>query len=239
MQDALARHDALARAAVTEHRGTSSRWRATASMQLSTILSTRLRRRSSSSGRSPIPRATNGIRFRVRCGLHAGVAEGRDNDYLRQHRQPRGPDHERRARRPGAALASGGGARRMTAFRRARRSRDLGSVRLRDLAHPEHVHQLVHPELRHDFPALRSLEATPQQPAAAVHVVHRPRARARGSPAAPAPVPRLLTLIGLGGIGKTRLVAAGRRRRDGRVSGRNLVRRSGAGDRSRRWCRRR
>ena len=39
--------------------------------------------------------------------------------------------------------------------------RDLGSVRLRDLANPERVYQVVHPQLRRDFPALRSLEATP------------------------------------------------------------------------------
>jgi hypothetical protein len=39
--------------------------------------------------------------------------------------------------------------------------RDLGSVRLRDLASPEHAYQLTHPQLWQDFPALRSLEATP------------------------------------------------------------------------------
>ena len=31
----------------------------------------------------------------------------------------------------------------------------------KDLATPEHVYQVVHPRLRQDFPALRSLEATP------------------------------------------------------------------------------
>ena len=39
--------------------------------------------------------------------------------------------------------------------------RDLGAVRLRDLAEPERVYQVVHPRLRQEFPALRSLEATP------------------------------------------------------------------------------
>ena len=39
--------------------------------------------------------------------------------------------------------------------------RDLGTVRLRGLENPERVFQLVHPQLRQDFPALRSLEATP------------------------------------------------------------------------------
>ena len=39
--------------------------------------------------------------------------------------------------------------------------RDLGKVRLKDLSTPEHVYQVVHPQLRQEFPALRSLEATP------------------------------------------------------------------------------
>jgi predicted ATPase len=39
--------------------------------------------------------------------------------------------------------------------------RDLGKVRLKDLATPEHVYQVVHANLRLRFPALRSLEATP------------------------------------------------------------------------------
>ena len=34
-------------------------------------------------------------------------------------------------------------------------------MRLRDLAKPERLFQVVHPQLRQDFPALRSLEATP------------------------------------------------------------------------------
>jgi len=37
--------------------------------------------------------------------------------------------------------------------------RELGAVRLRDLTEPEHVYQVVHPGLRAQFPALRSLEA--------------------------------------------------------------------------------
>jgi hypothetical protein len=39
--------------------------------------------------------------------------------------------------------------------------RDLGLHRLKDLAAPERVFQLCHPELREQFPPLRSLEARP------------------------------------------------------------------------------
>jgi hypothetical protein len=39
--------------------------------------------------------------------------------------------------------------------------RDLGVVRLRDLSRPERVFQVVHPALRQEFAALRSMEDTP------------------------------------------------------------------------------
>lgn len=39
--------------------------------------------------------------------------------------------------------------------------RDLGSVRLRGLVSPERIRQVVHSRLQHDFPPLRSMEATP------------------------------------------------------------------------------
>ncbi len=53
--------------------------------------------------------------------------------------------------------------------------RDLGTVRLRDLSSPEHIYQVQHPQLRTDFPALRSLEGDAEQSDAAAQLVHRPR----------------------------------------------------------------
>jgi predicted ATPase len=82
--------------------------------------------------------------------------------------------------------------------------RDLGSMRLRDLATPEHVYQLVHPQLRQDFPALRSLEATPNNlPQQVTSFIGRERELndAKGL----LERTRLLTLLGMGGLGKTRL----------------------------------
>jgi len=82
--------------------------------------------------------------------------------------------------------------------------RDLGEVRLRDLSSPEHLYQVAHPRLRHDFPALRSLEETPNNlPQQLTSFVGRERELAEikkllGSS-------RLVTLVGAGGIGKTRL----------------------------------
>src|SRR5205814_10026621 len=82
--------------------------------------------------------------------------------------------------------------------------RDLGAVRLKDLARPERVYQVIHPQLRQDFPALRSLETTPNNlPQQITSFVGRERALAEvrqllGNT-------RFLTLVGVGGLGKTRL----------------------------------
>ena len=102
---------------------------------------------------------------------------------------------------------------------------DLGTVRLRDLENPERVFQLVHPGLRRDFPSLRSLEATPNNlPQQLSSFVGRERELAEirkllGNT-------RLLTLIGAGGLGKTRLTLHARRRLARPVSRRRVVRRA-------------
>ena len=81
---------------------------------------------------------------------------------------------------------------------------DLGAVRLRDLASPIRVYQLVHPALRESFPALRSLEATPNNlPQQVTSFIGRERQLAETK--ALLAKTRLLTLLGAGGLGKTRL----------------------------------
>jgi len=75
--------------------------------------------------------------------------------------------------------------------------RDLGNVRLRDLTSPVRVLQVLHPRLRADFPALRSLEATPNNlPQQVTSFVGRERqlAEVKGLLAHT----RLLTLLGMG-----------------------------------------
>ena len=102
------------------------------------------------------PAATNGISLRVRCGLHAGVVERRANDYF-------GSPVNRAARIMSAA--HGGQVLLSQAVADCVRDvlpaavslRDLGRVRLKDLSTPEHVYQVLHPQLRKEFPALRSL----------------------------------------------------------------------------------
>jgi len=82
--------------------------------------------------------------------------------------------------------------------------RDLGSVRLRGIASSEHAFQVVHPSLRQMFPALRSLEVTPNNlPKHPTSFIGREREIEEAEQLLHRA--RLLTLLGIGGLGKTRL----------------------------------
>jgi predicted ATPase/class 3 adenylate cyclase/DNA-binding CsgD family transcriptional regulator len=82
---------------------------------------------------------------------------------------------------------------------------DLGTHALRDLARPERVTQLCHPDLTNDFPPLRVAKAVVSQylPAQLTSFVgrHDELTQLRGLLAEN----RLVTLTGAGGVGKTRL----------------------------------
>ena len=95
---------------------------------------------------------------RVRMGLHAGAAQQRDGDYF-------GVPLNRVARL--CAAGHGGQVLLSLAAQELVRDqlptgvslRDLGEQRLKDLARPERVFQVVAPELMADFPPLRTLES--------------------------------------------------------------------------------
>ncbi len=203
MRPALARHDALTREAVEVNRGdvvktTGDGFHAVfddpldallASLQLQLALSK--------------PETTNGVALSVRCGLHAGVDERRDNDFF-------GPVVNRAARIMGAAHGGQILLSQAVVSLVAERLpqgvalRSLGAVRLRDLNSPEPVFQLLHPQLRQDFPALRSLEATPNNlPQQVTSFIGRDAELAEVRKLLGQT--RLLTLLGVGGLGKTRL----------------------------------
>ncbi|MGA9356501.1 MAG: LuxR C-terminal-related transcriptional regulator [Mycobacterium sp.] len=82
---------------------------------------------------------------------------------------------------------------------------DLGTHPLRDLPRPERVVQLCHPDLRNDFPPLRSHTslAAHNLPAQLTSFVGRQAEIGRLRVALASN--RLVTLIGAGGVGKTRL----------------------------------
>ena len=77
-------------------------------------------------------------------------------------------------------------------------------MRLRDLSSPEHIYQVLHPQLRADFPALRSLEGTPNNLTQQLNsFIGRERELAEIKQMLASN--RLVTLLGMGGIGKSRL----------------------------------
>ena len=84
--------------------------------------------------------------------------------------------------------------------------RDLGLHRLKDLSRPEHIYQLEAPGLRRDFAPLRSLDnpaLANNLPAQSSRFIGRARELAELRPLIESH--RLVTLVGAGGAGKTRL----------------------------------
>jgi hypothetical protein len=203
MRQVLARHDAVVQAAIKAHHGTVVKMTgdgvfATFEDPLNAITATLQLQHALAD-----PDPTNGIGLRVRCGVHVGTVERRGKDYF-------GSPVNRAARIMGTAhggqvlLSQAAASLVRDRLPRDVSLRDLGSVRLRDLASPERIYQVVHPLLRQDFPALRSLESTPnnlpQQPTSFIG-----RERETVDVRKALGTARLLTLQGAGGIGKTRL----------------------------------
>jgi predicted ATPase/class 3 adenylate cyclase len=141
--------------------------------------------------------------LKVRMALHTGAAEHRDGDYFGQT-----------LNRVARILASAHGGQVLLSLPTEELVRDalpagvqlraLGEHRLRDLARPEQLFQLVTPDLPSLFPALRSLESVPNNlPVQLTSFIGREREL--GEVKRLLASTRLLTLTGSGGTGKTRL----------------------------------
>ncbi len=110
----------------------------------------------------------DGVELAVRMGIHTGEGTLGGDDYL-------GLDVNRAARigaaGHGGQILVSGPARALVehSLPEGVELRDLGSHRLKDLAHPERIYQVVIAGLPSEFPALRSHGRPPQQPAAPAH----------------------------------------------------------------------
>ena len=144
-------------------------------------------------------------RIRVRMGVHSGEAAGRSDDYF-------GPTVNRTAR----IMAAGHGAQVLVSEATAAlivgelpekaSLRDLGEHRLKDLERPEHLFQLVHPDLVADFPPLATLDVRPNNlPTQTSPFIGRDAELRAIRASLDDERVRLLTLTGPGGTGKTRL----------------------------------
>jgi class 3 adenylate cyclase len=143
-------------------------------------------------------------RIKVRMGLHAGEGQAREGDYY-------GPDLNRAARvmgigHGGQVLVSGPTA----ALLRGRlpdgaELLDLGLHRLKGLSELEQVYQLVHSSLETEFPPLQSSVSIPHNlPTQLTTFIGRTRELEEVKRLIESN--RLLTLLGPGGTGKTRLL---------------------------------
>jgi predicted ATPase/class 3 adenylate cyclase len=200
MRAALARHDEILRAAIAAHDGHCVKTTgdgahaafATASDAIDAAVSAQL-----AIGAEPwaLPNP-----LRVRAGIHTGSAELRDGDYY-------GTAVNRAARI--MSVAHGGQIVVSLAAEELVRDEpvellDLGEHRLKDLGQPERIFQVVHPALEREFPPLQSLDTfNTNLPAQRTSFLGREREleaikQALGES-------RLVTLTGVGGVGKTRL----------------------------------
>jgi predicted ATPase len=203
MKDALARHDAILSEAVAAHRGHVVK--TTGDGVHAVFQTARDALDAAATGQMGLAesewRSTGPLR--VRMGMHTGEAQLRDGDYY-------GAALNRAARL--VAVAHGGQVVCSQATADLARDvlpagmalMDLGEHRLRGLSRAERVFQLQAPGLARGFPTLRSLDALPGNlPAQLTSFVGREEELDRiAQEFAEA---RLVSLTGVGGVGKTRL----------------------------------
>ncbi len=143
--------------------------------------------------------------LRVRMALHTGTADEREGDYF-------GPTLTRVAR----LLSAGNGGQTLLSqvtYELVRdhlppdvELRDLGEHRLKDLARPERVYQVVTPDLPADFGPLHTLDRRPHNlPVQPTPLIGREAETRQVAALLRRPEVRLVTLTGPGGTGKTRL----------------------------------
>jgi predicted ATPase/class 3 adenylate cyclase/tetratricopeptide (TPR) repeat protein len=212
MRVALARHDALLRHAIESSNGRIFKTTGdgmfaafgAAADALAACLAAQRALQAGGSGPKPTASDTQPqLTLRVRMGLHTGVAELREGDYF-------GASLNRAARIMSAA--HGEQVLLSTATAEMTRGqlpegvtlREMGEHRLKGLLSPERLLQIVAPGLRSDFPPLASLTgySLPAERDAFVGRSEQLAELARRLEAGA----RVVSVLGFGGTGKTRLV---------------------------------
>ena len=194
MRAALAAHDEVLRAAIEAHGGLL--FKHTGDGVCAAFASPR-------SAVDAAVAAQRALELPVRMGIATGEAELREADYF-------GAVLNRAAR----VMAAGHGGQILLAESTAGLLSgvdlvDLGPRRLRDLPTPVGVFQVRAPGLRTDFPPLRALDASPGNlRPATTSFIGRESEVAEMQAAVKAH--RLVTLTGVGGVGKTRLATGSR-----------------------------
>ncbi len=201
MKDALARHDSILREAIESNAGyviktTGDGIHGVFAKAVDAVRATFVAQRIL---KEPIC----DLHIKVRMGLHSGEAELRAGDY-----------HGQVLNRAARIMSAGHGGQVLVSSVTAELARehlplgvsllDLGEHRLKDLIRPERLFQLAASGLPSEFPALMSLNALPNNlPSQLTSFIGREREMndVRQLLASA----RLLTLIGPGGTGKTRL----------------------------------
>ena len=205
MQRAVARHDAVLREAIQNHHGrvvksTGDGFHAVFESPVEAVAAALAGQRVIAA--EPWPEALGPIKARM--GLHTGESNERDGDFF-------GPDVNLAAR----VMALGHGGQLLLSEATAALVKhqpppgcslsNLGEHRLKGIAAPARVFQLCHPDLAASFPPLKSLGTYK-------HNLHRQLSSFIGREKELAEVKRLLkhtqllTLLGPGGTGKTRLM---------------------------------
>ncbi len=201
MREALAKHDAILRETIESNRGyviktTGDGIHGVFEKAIAAVQATL-------SAQRKLQVLIHNLPIRVRMGLHSGEAELRANDYYGQA-----------LNRAARIMAVGHGGQILLSAVTAELVRehlpveisllDLGEHRLRDLVRPEHIYQLQAPDLPEKFPPIRSLDALPNNlPIQLTSFIGRQREMQEAKRLLTSS--RLLTLIGPGGTGKTRL----------------------------------
>lgn len=142
--------------------------------------------------------------LRVRMGVHAGEAIAEESDYATTHT----------LNRVARIMAAGHGGQILISQAVAELARgalpdgvslrDLGDFRMKGLSQPEHLYQVMVPDLPQDFPPVTSLDYRPNNlPTQVTPFVGRQKEVSQAQ--AMLSACRLLTITGPGGVGKTRL----------------------------------